>query len=1334
MSSQHFIIILLYTTTLFLCNFRFSFGYKIDITSHCDDYCTPSKNNKKNTKQTFTYDFNLNAKTFEIILRNDEGEFGLALELSFGFFKYTTNDITNWQFGKTGEACADIQPQLVDKNYFSKFALIVNNGGILNYKSCTITLPRICKNENYYMPKNQQNFKLDVFNFLNVSPQTKKVLYITFITVPIKGKLKKDNILSSKDIKNGDTMSEHQTIHYNKINEFYTDPIEFHLRENSKGTIFDTCSFNIVICGEHCIKCADNVAQYDYKNEPICSQCQTNFAMKVDDLVNCHDIKNELKGYYYDKTTDKFELCYETCQTCSSGGNELYNKCDECKTKVGDKNILSKVEVKEGKDKVSYNCGFSTCGELGMYTKESSTIECVSNCDENEYIFESKCLKTCPHKTYEKKLKDDLTKTIKMCVENCREHSAYLVESEKKCVSECAKYVVIGNDETKCEESCDKVIYESNNQMFCAKDCSGYNFISISNSTCVDNCEANEFQMDSLQLGDTSIKACVTKCSPPYIYQYSSGTLKKCLTECPTEAPFINTVDNTCVIEEICKEQSLYIYETEHECYKSCPKHLFSKEEEKNGIKSKLCKDSCDDNEYKHTESKQCFSDNCPEQYPLKDVDSHECVLFCGDKFQTVPGNECVAREECLETYEFIDDDNKLCLNTCQENPFDTHRLSEGSKCVSKCSEFTSPNDKGRCSHELYVVETSETTGVITIPFDQTLIWVDKYVTEYNDLHLHITGDGFNMQVFSTKEPLSENNKITYCDLDECINKIKEKEKIPEHETLYIAKFDIIDNNHTIDQVQYKIYNKNGKQLSMDVCDGLSTTVTYPFKEILIGDVTEDEEEENEISINFELALAMFSKHDINIYDSSDPFFNDICFIYKNENGSEMTLQDRRIKYYQNFTFCEDNCVYKSLDFENLTAKCDCKIKTQFTDSLQEWSSVQENNEPFVSEDFSTQYLMYKCYKLFFKFDYLHYNIGFWSGVILIFFEILFIILLPCLELKIMRSRLNSYKEQKEKANPPIKPKKKNKVTFNNDKLNLNSDCKTTQTLFNKIQTYSESDPYENYYFNSNASSVERNLKLNRLQFQLDNKGSQEHSNSMRELDFYNYICFNENKIIDDYPFQIGKLIDRRSFCKVYFDKLLQHNLFVCVFSNKSLHDFVSIKLSLVFTDISLSLGLCCLFYSEQIITDKYLYNKVDILCRPLRFVFSVLIEYTVIKLIKYIHVSSFIFEYILYEIHNWFFLGEFIKKILCRISSYATFLFIIELVFSLTIWLYMTLFCIIYSNSQMHWFISGWVNLAFTYGVSVCFIFILALFRFISVKYKSQTLYNIELKLRMLV
>ena len=80
------------------------------------------------------------------------------------------------------------------------------------------------------MPKNQESFEFDVFDFLNVSPVTKiikKRVYINFITIPTKGQLKKHNLFSSKDVKIGETFSDQENIYYYKIiDDFYQDPIE----------------------------------------------------------------------------------------------------------------------------------------------------------------------------------------------------------------------------------------------------------------------------------------------------------------------------------------------------------------------------------------------------------------------------------------------------------------------------------------------------------------------------------------------------------------------------------------------------------------------------------------------------------------------------------------------------------------------------------------------------------------------------------------------------------------------------------------------------------------------------------------------------------------------------------------------------------------------------------------------------------------------------------------------------------------------------------------------------------------------------------------------------
>ena len=91
-------------------------------------------------------------------------------------------------------------------------------------------------------------------------------------------------------------------------------------------------------------------------------------------------------------------------------------------------------------------------------------------------------------------------------------------------------------------------------------------------------------------------------------------------------------------------------------------------------------------------------------------------------------------------------------------------------------------------------------------------------------------------------------------------------------------------------------------------------------------------------------------------------------------------------------------------------------------------------------------------------------------------------------------------------------------------------------------------------------------------------------------------------------------------------------------------------------------------------------------------------------------------------------------KKSNYKSNTMTALLFIIEIIFCIIFWVLMTIFCVIKSFSQMHWFICGWVNLAFTYAMTFSFIFILTLLRYIGVKCKNKSIYNIELMLRYLI
>ena len=71
----------------------------------------------------------------------------------------------------------------------------------------------------------------------------------------------------------------------------------------------------------------------------------------------------------------------------------------------------------------------------------------------------------------------------------------------------------------------------------------------------------------------------------------------------------------------------------------------------------------------------------------------------------------------------------------------------------------------------------------------------------------------------------------------------------------------------------------------------------------------------------------------IDIYNVSDPFYNDVCFSYA-ENGTDITLKKRRELIYENISFCEDNCYYEGINYTVSKVLCSCYNKTSFDNPI----------------------------------------------------------------------------------------------------------------------------------------------------------------------------------------------------------------------------------------------------------------------------------------------------------------------------------------------------------------------------------------------------------------
>ena len=87
------------------------------------------------------------------------------------------------------------------------------------------------------------------------------------------------------------------------------------------------------------------------------------------------------------------------------------------------------------------------------------------------------------------------------------------------------------------------------------------------------------------------------------------------------------------------------------------------------------------------------------------------------------------------------------------------------------------------------------------------------------------------------------------------------------------------------------------------------------------------------------IILKIFNSRypEVELYNLSDPFYNDICFLFTSDVGTDMTLNDRRYEYYFNNFLCEEMCtLIKIIDRDTEPkSECNCDIKFNASDNDQ---------------------------------------------------------------------------------------------------------------------------------------------------------------------------------------------------------------------------------------------------------------------------------------------------------------------------------------------------------------------------------------------------------------
>ena len=225
----------------------------------------------------------------------------------------------------------------------------------------------------------------------------------------------------------------------------------------------------------------------------------------------------------------------------------------------------------------------------------------------------------------------------------------------------------------------------------------------------------------------------------------------------------------------------------------------------------------------------------------------------------------------------------------------------------------------------------------------------------FNDIISTLINEEKNIIIEDEKDIYSfgflENQNLTetktLIDLDDCEKELKRIYNISDEEKLLIFKIEKYIPGYKIPIPSFELFTQNGEiNLDLNYCKNIKTNI---YTKVNI--------DENEI----------FK------YDPNDEYYHDRCNQYTTENGTDITLFDRKNDYNENnMSLCEINCEYQGYDIKNKIVKCECNIKN--TKSFFEDKNLLLNEFKNVKEILNIYVI--KCYKSVFSLAGLNYNLG----------------------------------------------------------------------------------------------------------------------------------------------------------------------------------------------------------------------------------------------------------------------------------------------------------------------------------------------------------------------
>ena len=469
--------------------------------------------------------------------------------------------------------------------------------------------------------------------------------------------------------------------------------------------------------------------------------------------------------------------------------------------------------------------------------------------------------------------------TIQVCNQACESCNEFSIEKYNTKCNNCNlknNYYPTFNDTSLCFNSEEKV--------------KRYYFNHINNKfmPCYRNCKTCNW-------GGTERNQLCTSCIDSFIYDEKK---QNCINKSCLGLYYIKNNNQICLDNEnICPINYPYLIETKKQCIEKCPSNLIQF--------SNYCYDTCptylnnviSDINGCHCQyywisyadkSIKCLNkdEKCPNEYKFNNTYTLECLLtndkpdiICNGKYWYIEKNETICVDFCPNNYQLMIIKTRQCVKECYGN----YPFKYNSYCYNSCPNGTK-------------IENNECKNII-------LSDLEKIIKDIENLF---------------KGSRRPSNDYSYDHSKYIIKVIKiNDEEIKKYNQcfihrnpFYLMTIEYIKPNKYVNSIDIKYYDNKFNIVNL-TCDKLIKDFNFTLNHYSIGSRYQ----------------KYIDKYNVDLLDLKSKYYTDLCFLDFDDNNENLNLYVR-MKYYEYFPICGENCLYKGYFkiHSKIQITCSCEV------------------------------------------------------------------------------------------------------------------------------------------------------------------------------------------------------------------------------------------------------------------------------------------------------------------------------------------------------------------------------------------------------------------------